>query len=450
MEKAAIKSMTLEQARAYRDTLKKQGKSESTSKEYAKVADYIKVLKSQAGQGGYGQKELAAAYTNLSRGVTKAGGWTEQNADNIYKYTGTRPTFTQDAQGNPLGGGSGDVSSQLSNYQSEVYGSSSNPEIRDNIINQIEPEGGMPDTVDWSDMYDDWRADLGVTDLENSLNTLNDQLQMEQDITEERTLDAEGKPVAMGVISGRVGEIERQQNTRIRSITRQIDSITNQLNTAYNVINTYMQFERMEYQDAVEKYNTEFNRNLKIYELTSAEMDKQQAMARANLQLYMNAITSGNMSYGSLSSSQKATISKLEAQSGLPIGFMSNIKMSPKDSILGMSADNTQAWVVGDDGNLKIISTGLPSSKTGSSSGDKEEAEFDKWVRQGIDDLRSGDSWGIVWNRIKNRFPDVPNELIDVGLGGSGGNAGTEDDYGWASGGAYENWKTKTDATYNL
>lgn len=380
---AEIKSMSLEQARAYRDTLKKQGKSESTSKEYAKVADYIKVLKSQAGQGGYGQKELAAAYTNLSRGVTKAGGWTEQNAENIYKYTGERPTFTQDKNGNPLGGG--DLSSGLEKYQQSVYGASSNPEVRDSIINQIEPEGGMPDTVDWSDMYDEWRDDLGVSGLEDNLNTLNDQLQMEMDITEERTLDAEGKPVAMGVISGRVTEIERQQNTRIRGITRQIDSISNQLNTAYNVIQTYMQFERMEYQDAMDRYNTEFSNNLKMYELTMAEMDRNTQMARANLTLFTNAITEGNMDYNSLSPDQKAFISKLEVQSGLPIGFIGSLHMKG-GKLVGTNSSGSQAVIVDGNGNYVIEEMPLytPAPSSGSSIGTVSEGGG--WTYTGVTD----------------------------------------------------------------
>lgn len=400
---AAIKSMTLEQARAYRDTLKKQGKSESTSKEYAKVADYIKVLKSQAGQGGYGQKELAAAYTNLSRGVTKAGGWTEQNADNIYKYTGTRPTFTLDAQGNPLGGGSGDVSSYLDGYQQSVYGATSSPDIRDSIVEQIEPDGGMPDTIDWSDRYDEWRDDLGVTDLEDSLNTLNDQLQTEMDITEERTLDAEGKPVAMGVISGRVTEIERQQQQRIRSITRQIDSISNQLNTAYNIINTYMQFERMEYQDAMDKYNTEFSRNLKIYELTMAEMDKQSQIARANLQLFTNAITGGNMSYDSLSADQKAFISKLEIQSGLPIGFVGSLHMKPNEKLLGTSKDGSSAVKVDENGNL--IFEEMPRYTPVAGIGTKSEGG--KWTYTGVTDSNK-----LGWSQNK----DSSSSAKDYGL----------------------------------
>lgn len=341
------KSMNLDQLKSYKKELESGG---HTGKEYGKVINLIKTLEPNK----YDTKTVANAYKSLSSGVTKAGGWTEQNADNIYKYTGTRPTFTQDAQGNPLGGGSGDVSSYLDGYQQSVYGATSSPDIRDSIVEQIEPDGGMPDTIDWSDRYDEWRDDLGVTDLEDTLNDLNDDLQTEIDITEERTLDAEGKPVAMGVISGRINEIERQQQRRIRSITRQIDSISNQLNTAYNVINTYMQFERMEYQDAMDKYNTEFSRNLKMYELTMAEMDRQSQIARTNLQLFTNAITGGNMDYNSLSADQKAFISKLEVQSGLPIGFVSSLHMKPNEKLVGTSRDGGQAVKVDENGNYII------------------------------------------------------------------------------------------------
>jgi len=369
---ANIKSMTLEQARAYRDKLKKQGKSESTSKEYAKVSDYIKVLKSQAGEGDYGDKELASAYTNLSRGVTKAGGWTEKNAENIYKYTGKYPTFTQDAQGNPIrpAGESGDLSSYLNGYQDTVFGASSNPEVRDNIINQIEPEGGIPEPVDWSEMYDEMRENAGVTELENMLNDLTAQREEEMAITEERVLDAEGKPVPMGVISGRITEIDRQQTRRIDAINRQINTITNQLNTAYNVIQTYMQFERMEYQDAVDRYNTEFNRNLQIYKLIDEEMDEQLANARANLQTYQNLIVSGNMSWDDLDNNQKSFIHRLEVQAGLPVGFVSSLGMSFKDRLLGTSADGTQAWMLDENGNMQVVSTGLKPSGSGSSGGE--------------------------------------------------------------------------------
>ena len=363
---AEIKSMTLEQARSYRDTLKSQGKSESTSKEYAKVSDYIKVLKSQAGEGNYGAKELASSYTNLSRGVTETGGWTEQNLDNIEKYTGNRPQLQAPTATGSMSGG--DIGSYLSSYQDGVYGAAGSPELRESIIAQLEPDMAKPEPLNRVQEYEKMRGEMGVADLETTLTDLKAQLEEQYATKRARTFDAEGKPVAMGVIAGRVGEIERQENERIDAIGRQINVINDQLQTSYNVIQTYMNYMGLDYQDAVSAYNTEFNRNLQIYNLIDAEMDEQTASARANLQVYTNAITSGNMNYGNLSPDQKLMINKLEIQSGLPVGFVGSLKMSPKDSILGTSSDGTQAWVIGADGNMKVINTGLTAKSTGTES----------------------------------------------------------------------------------
>ena len=280
MAKAAIKSMTLEQARSYRDTLKAQGKSESTSKEYAKVADYIKVLKSQAGEGNYGEKELAASYTNLSRGVTETGGWTEKNLDNIEKYTGVRPQLS--APTATGGAGGGDLPSYLNSYQDSVYGAAGSPELRESIVAQLEPDMEKPETLNRVQEYEKLRGEIGVADLETTLTDLKAQLEEQYATKRARRFDAEGKPVAMGVIAGRVGEIERQENERIDALGRQINVINDQLQTSYNTIQTYMNYMGLDYQDAVAAYNADFNKNLQIYNLVDEELDEQTAAARAN------------------------------------------------------------------------------------------------------------------------------------------------------------------------
>ena len=355
-----IKSMSLPEAQEYKQSLKDQGYTLSTSKEMGKVEDYIKTLSPEK----YGEETVTSAYKKLSSGVTEYGGWTEANLSEL------------NARGIPnmLGQGSagagGDLNTYLDSYQNSVYGASNNVELRDSITNQIEPEGGVPDTIDWSDMRGDLNEEYGVIELETFLNNLTTQLEEEYAITRARTQDVEGKPFGnMGVISGRIGEIERQQTDRIDAIGRQINVITRQLNTAYNAISVYMQDERMEYDDAVNKYKMEFERNLQIYNLIDDEMDEITAAARANLTLYSNAIMSGNMSYDSMSGSEKAMIAGLEAQSGLPIGFISSLGMSFKDRLMGTSADGTQAWVIGEDGNMTVINTGLTAKKTGTGSG---------------------------------------------------------------------------------
>lgn len=72
------------------------------------------------------------------------------------------------------------------------------------------------------------------------------------------------------------------------------------------------------------------------------------------------------------------------------------------------------------------------ASTTGTSDGSKEEKAFDSAVLTGIKRLKDGESWGTVWNWVKMMFPDVPDVLIDYGLG-----------LEWKEGGAYERYRGK-------
>lgn len=414
----AIKSMTYEEARAYQKELKAQGKTASTSKEYGKVENYIKTLKPE----NYGKDTVASAYKQLSSGVTTTGGWTGANLDKIEEYTGTRPQLTSPSS-------SAELPSYLGKYQDSIYSSAGTPELRQSIVEQLKPSTDKPAPLDRVKEFESMREQYGVAELETNLTNLKAELEAINAQKRERISNAESKPVAMGVIAGRVGEIERQETFRIDAINRQINTIVDQLNTSYNIIQTYMNFKGLDYQDAVNAYNTEFNQNLQIYQLVQADLDRQTAAARSNLQIYMNAITSGNLNYKNLSSEQKATINKMELQSGLPIGFMSKLTMSTKDKILSVNSDTGEVLMMDGNGGFKVVKTGMtvkPTSGAGSSG-------FASALAQGRDDLESGYSWGSVYNRIKSAYPDATPEQIDAGLG-----------IEWREGGAYEAFKAKT------
>lgn len=370
---ANIKSMTLEQAKAYQKELKAQGKTESTSKEAGKVADYIKTLQPEK----YGEETVTSAYQKLSRGVTTTGGWTEKNLPEL-NARGIYPKLTSPTTSGAMGA-EGDLSGYLSGYQDSVYGAAGSPALRESIVAQLEPEMEKPETINRVEEFQKMREEMGVADLETNLNTLKAQLEEQYAVRRQRTQSAEGKPVAMGVIAGRVGEIERQENERIDAIGRQINVITDQLNTAYNTISTYINYMGMDYQDAVNAYNTEFNRNLQIYNLVDEEIDQQVANARANLQTFQNAIISGNISYGDLPSDQKAFIMKLEAQAGLPLGFTSRLKPEEKVIYSGTRESGGVKYVdyitKNPDGSLnkQSIVAGTSTSGTGGASGTERE-----------------------------------------------------------------------------
>lgn len=370
--------MSLSQAKAYLSKLKSEGKTESTSKEAGKVANYIKTLTPDA-EERYGKKDLGKAYKQLSRGVTTTGGWTEQNLSLIEKYTGTRPELVSpDTQ-------SSNIDGYFNQFQDSVFSSASSPELRESILSQVEPKGmTQPEPIDYVEQFEQYREQYGVQDLENSLNDLKAQLREEYAIREERTLDAEGKPVAMGVIAGRVSEIERQENRRIDTINREIAYINDQLTTAYGAIELYMNFEKMTYDDARQAYQDAFNKNLQIYKLVDEEMDEQVAAARANLQTYTNLITSGNLSYSDLTADQKTMISRLEVQSGLPMGFVASLRMSPKDQLLSVNDKTGEALMMDSNGNFIVRQTGMTPTPT---STKPTEREIQIQYSQQMDDM---------------------------------------------------------------
>ena len=264
-----------------------------------------------------------------------------------------------------------DVAPYLANFQDSLFKTASAPETKiptmEELKTELAPDIDRPDILNRTEEFENLRAKYGVTDLEKSLTDLKAQQDDLYASLREQKFTEEGKPVAMGVISGRISEEERQYNERADYIGRQVARVTDELNTKYNVINAYMNFMGLDYQDAVKAYDSEFQSNLQMYDIiTGAKKEARsayeydQTAARANLQIYMNAVTSGNIDYGSLSTDQKLMVQKLEVQSGLPVGFMSSLKMDKDADILFTTSNEgvTQVGFRNADGSISVESYG--------------------------------------------------------------------------------------------
>jgi len=301
------------------------------------------------------------------------------------------------------------VTPYLNDYQSSLYNASTAPETRIQSTEEVKAQltAGLvkPEPLNRVAEFEKLRTDQGVADTEKSLATLKDQITAEQDMLRQQRGIEEGKPVPMGVISGRISEEERVANVRLDALGRQQARLVDELNTKYNVINTYMNFKGLDYQDAVQAYDTEYKQNLQIYDIIAGQRKEarsayeyDQNSAKANLQVYMNAITSGNLTYNDMDDSQKLMVNKLEIQSGLPVGFISNLQMSAKDRIMGISEDKTQAWVLDENNNMKIIQTGLRSSGGSNTSTTANKTAIQSMAKSlseagGDDGIVSPDEW---------------------------------------------------------
>ena len=205
--------------------------------------------------------------------------------------------------------------------------------------------------------FRDEMTKYGIPELEQSVVDLTKQKQDEEALQRERKTAEEGKPVALGVIGGRMSEIDRQAFEKLDYIGRQIDYATNQLNNKYSMVNTIMNLKNTDYTNAANAYNSQFSQAMQMIEFTKGVMkdyrdeqwrtyseeqrikERGEDTARANLQVIYNNITAGTTDYNNLDPSTKANITKMEMESGFPVGFVKNLyNANPKQDIVSTTS----------------------------------------------------------------------------------------------------------------
>lgn len=279
------------------------------------------------------------------------------------------------------------------NFQNNAFNAFSTvPETRkapsfEELKSKLAPEGGAPDLINRAEIRETRREEAGVGDLETLINNLTAE---EDEVIAARRLRSQGeidKPVSVGVISGRVGEIERQENERLDAIGRQKSRAVDQLNTATTIIDQFIKDLGDDFSDAASRYDKAFTQNLNIYNAVDEEEDEIVKEARANLQVYTDAVIGGNISYDDLAPDQKAFIQKLEVQSGLGPGFTARLKADNADGeVLTTTTREVGGQKFADsvirmpDGSMKVVSTSLggvdPSTgKPGSTEAKAADAE---------------------------------------------------------------------------
>lgn len=248
--------------------------------------------------------------------------------------------------------------------------------------------GDKPAAPNFETTYNTALEQSGIGDLETQLNDLTNQENEIRATFRVQKTSEKGKPVAMNVIEGRVSEEEAAANERLDVVSRQKDYVTNQLKTKYDVVNNLIKLKGMDYDAATKSYDTQFSQNLSLFntvkgiadtEKTSAERD--QDNARANAQIIYNSITSGGLDLSTIGDDQKLSITKLESQAGLPIGFYQTLQnKNPKaDIVTSTSRENNGAKYVdvimrNPDGSLSTKS--MYVGKTDAPSGNQPtEAE---------------------------------------------------------------------------
>ncbi len=122
-------------------------------------------------------------------------------------------------------------------------------------------------------------------------------------------------------------------------------------------------------------------------------------------------------------------LNQMAQAAGYPSGYLQAAKSNLQkvgvqpDKIISGAAGSSYAVWFDADGNIRtkeIIPPTYKYSDGGDDSDDDtilttEEKEFEKELNKARDILAKGGSeqWGYAWDLVKNKYPDVPNELLD-------------------------------------
>lgn len=280
----------------------------------------------------------------------------------------------------------------LNEYQNNLFGDGGGPETRVQSLSEISnelkssgilPSGAPPTPPSLVEQFGALKEQAGVDAIQQSIIDLKAQQDAIATQLQVNKTAENGKPVAKNVIQGRISQEEQQAQDQYDFIGRQLSRKQDELNAALGNIQMIMQFSQTDYQNAAQAYNTQFDQAISTINLVRGiqqdqKTDQQRAIdnARANAQIFVNAIQKGNLDINSLDPAAQAQLNTLEVQAGLPVGFFGALRMDADANVLFTNTNNgvTQVGIRNADGSVSVQSYGTPSSGSDSASLTKQIA----------------------------------------------------------------------------
>lgn len=304
----------------------------------------------------------------------------------------------------------------------------------------VAPTTEKPALPNLKEAYLGYRTEYGLDTLETTLNDLNAQAAAINAEKQSRITAEKGKSVAMNVISGRVSEVEQQENERLTAINTQIKTVSDQLDTKYKIIDTLMTLTDADYTNASADYDKQMSTNISLFnairgiqEDEKTEEERVTDNARSSLQIVYNQLANGTMEASALTETQKATITKLEIQSGLPLGTFATLRNAdPKANIIATNnwtdaSNNEYVSIItkGADGQLKTNNILLGKAKAAAAgAGEKaSESEILLYYKQnmsaelqkvaGKDGFISQESWAKARKKWTDSTPYSAKDFVE-------------------------------------
>lgn len=277
----------------------------------------------------------------------------------------------------------------------EVAEADSEEDLRQKIEDRkkaITGDTTFPTRGDREQEFEDLREEHGIADLENE--SVNLQSQIEAEMANLRAFRGEelAGPGTLGFARGRISEEERAVMERVDFLNRRLNTVNNRLKLKNQNIRDVMKFREMNFEDAKEEYEFEFNQNLSILNSLVKEEEKELLNERTTYQTLSTMLK--DVPVDELDQNTLDRIEVLESKLGIPEGTFAAMKsVDPDAKIIASGTDTDEsgrnfAWFVtrGDDGapQVKTVFTG-GVTKTDDGDDEEENREFElarEWIEE--------------------------------------------------------------------
>lgn len=340
-----------------------------------KSGDSVSQILKNLGVSTYGSKsswDAVAQANSLNSKYTIYSGQKLIIPDSLLGKTSTTSTSTPASVGTPTAttavpqntpANSAELAEYLNKNQEELNalenfdpfdGEASAEKIEGFAQDTLGMEGEAPVAPKFEETFQKLRVDMGLDSVESSINEYKNMIREQENLLMQQRNTERGKTQRLGVIEGRIDQATRDRQEQISWLSSNVAYLTDVANSAYTYINMIMQFKQMDYNTAKEAYDSEFNKRMTVYEslveqarderdFKMALRQEQQKTASAQLSMYADMITSGQMRWSDMSEAEQLAIHKLEVQAGLPVGFTSKIRI-PEGSTIKSITNRTDPY----------------------------------------------------------------------------------------------------------
>lgn len=285
-----------------------------------------------------------------------------------------------------------------------------------NAYAQLEANKGNKPTMNFEQAYRSLLEDQGYTADQNQLTAVQkDIADAEARLRDRVQAQYKDGEIPMGVVAGRVSEVQRQEMQNLDFLRRKETDLVNRMNQKTNVINTIMKYKTTDFENAVKDYEENYKNaldNIKNYgSMTASVLDieykvaqegeklaeakdkkkaeeqkqmlelyKQQQIdnakarddARANLQILYNNVITGGVDVSALTAAEKQDWAKLELQANLPVGTFQNLQA--KNNGFEMKGQGTERF---NDKGEKIMDFIMYNPRTGEIKVEQQNLGYD-------------------------------------------------------------------------